>query len=163
MTTKRKRKWTNEQLVLAVKNNQSIHGVLRELGLKTCGGSHALVKLRIKELGLDTSHMTGRGWCKGNKHRDHVTKNVEYPLEEILVENSTYQSTGNLKRRLLRAGLLQNNCYVCGCDPIWNNKPLTLQLDHIDGNRCNHRLGNLRLLCPNCHSQTDTFCSKRAG
>ena len=54
-------------------------------------------------------------------------------------------------------------CFECGQLPIWNNKPLTLQLDHIDGDSDNSLPSNIRLLCPHCHSQTDTFGSKGKG
>lgn len=54
-------------------------------------------------------------------------------------------------------------CSECGLGPNWNNKPLTLQVDHIDGDNQNNDLDNLRLLCPNCHSQTETFAGKNIG
>ena len=53
-----------------------------------------------------------------------------------------------------------NKCLHCGIGPEWNGKPITLQLDHIDGNNDDHRLENLRILCPNCHTQTDTWCAR---
>ena len=64
-----------------------------------------------------------------------------------------------LKKRLLRAGLLTNACAVCGINQ-WQGRPLVLELDHINGVSDDHRLENLRLLCPNCHSQTDTYCGR---
>jgi hypothetical protein len=51
-------------------------------------------------------------------------------------------------------------CEDCGCGSTWNNKPITLQLDHIDGNSDNNSLDNIRWLCPNCHTQTDTWCAR---
>ena len=80
-------------------------------------------------------------------------------LNEILVGNHPQFQTYKLKNRLLKAGLIKNICSICGIES-WNNKPLKLELDHIDGNRINHEYSNLRLLCPNCHSQTDTYRSK---
>ena len=65
----------------------------------------------------------------------------------------------SLKKRILRAGLLKNECYICGLKE-WLNKPIVLQLDHINGNNKDNRIENLRLLCPNCHSQTSTWCGK---
>lgn len=58
--------------------------------------------------------------------------------------------------------LLEQNgkCVICSIDPVWNGKELKFQLDHINGDRENNERNNLRLICPNCHSQTDTFCSK---
>lgn len=159
----RKRKWTDEKLIDAVKNETSIYGVLRKLDLKLCGGSHATVKLRIRQLELDTSHFTGSGWCRGKKHEEYTRRFIQIPLEKILIKESTYQSTHNLKNRLLRERLLKHKCYLCNCGPIWENKFLSLQLDHIDGDRCNNLLTNLRLLCPNCHSQTSTFCKRESA
>jgi hypothetical protein len=155
----RKRTWTDGQLIAAVKSETSYYGVLRAIGLKLCGGSHAQVKLRVKQLGLSTEHFTGQGWCVGDKHQEHV-KRITIPLDEILVRDSTYTNTHALKKRLLKCGRLENKCYDCGRPPEWNGKPLSLQLDHIDGERCNNLMENLRLLCPNCHSQTPTFAGK---
>ncbi len=70
------------------------------------------------------------------------------------------RSSTNLKNRLLAEGLLENKCYECGQLPWWNNKPLTLQLDHVDGNKRNSKLENLRILCPHCHTQTPTWGRK---
>ena len=66
-----------------------------------------------------------------------------------------------LKKRLLQNSLLKEECYICKLPPIWNGQVLKLQIDHINGIRFDHRLENLRLLCPNCHSQTSTFAGKR--
>ena len=82
-------------------------------------------------------------------------------LEAILVENSSYGHGQNLKRRLLKAGLLEDKCYNIECSlksPFWLGKRIVFQLEHINGNRRDNRIENLELLCPNCHSQTETFC-----
>lgn len=69
---------------------------------------------------------------------------------------------GELRRRQVieRDGI---NCNICGLEPVWSGKPLQHQVDHIDGNNKNHDLSNLRLLCPNCHTQTDTYGPKNVG
>lgn len=87
---------------------------------------------------------------------------TETPIEQFLVEGASC-SRGNLRRRLIKEGFLQEACYAPGCTTtaIWNNKPLTLQLEHKNGVWNDNRLENLELLCPNCHSQTDTWCSKK--
>lgn len=83
-----------------------------------------------------------------------------YTNEQILVENSTYDTT-DLKRRLLKEEILANVCKLCGQLPEHNGLPLVLQLDHINGTHNDHRIENLRILCPNCHTQTDTWGRKR--
>lgn len=67
---------------------------------------------------------------------------------------------GSLKRLLIKEDVIQNKCFCCGIDPIWNNKPLVFVLDHINGVNNDNRLENLRLLCPNCNSQTETFSGR---
>jgi len=85
--------------------------------------------------------------------------NKKIELQDILNgDHPTYQ-TLKLKTRLLKEKILEDKCSMCGIDE-WQGKAISLQLDHIDGNNHNHRLQNLRLVCPNCHSQTDTYCGK---
>ena len=82
------------------------------------------------------------------------------PLKDILVENSTYQSS-KLKKRLIEEGIKKEHCEICGQGNTWNDKLLVLQLDHINGIHTDNRLENLRIVCPNCHTQTDTFCTRK--
>ncbi len=84
---------------------------------------------------------------------------VKFDLDKILSGDHPQFQTYKLKNRLLKEGIFIHKCAICGIDS-WNNKQLNLELDHIDGNRINHALTNLRLLCPNCHAQTDTYRSK---
>lgn len=79
-----------------------------------------------------------------------------------MVKNSSYTNISKLKDRILKAGLLKYECECCGNKGKWNDKSLVLQLDHIDGDHFNHSIENLRFLCPNCHSQTDTYSGKNA-
>ncbi len=81
------------------------------------------------------------------------------PLNEVLIENSDFCRT-HLKRKLFQAGLIRNECYICKQLPIWNGLPLVLQLDHINGISNDNRIENLRILCPHCHSQTQTFAGR---
>jgi 5-methylcytosine-specific restriction endonuclease McrA len=120
------------------------------LGLQTKGGSSTdTLKRRIKELNCDISHF-------GVKP---IPNQAKYSLDEILIENSTYANISSLKRRLIKEGVLEYKCSCCGIND-WLGKPITLQLDHINGKNNDHRLENLRFLCPNCHSQTETYAGK---
>jgi hypothetical protein len=123
------------------------------LGLKEAGGNYAILKKRILDMGLDTSHMTGQGHLK-NKSHTYTQKPIEY----YLTENSHHQSY-KLKNRLLLEGLKEHKCECCGITE-WNGKPAPIELDHINGKRYDNRLKNLRILCPNCHAQTDTYRGK---
>ena len=157
-TGDRPRTWSDDDLRMAVADATSVAGVIRLLGLKVGGSVYLMIKERMTALRLDTSHFTGQGWSRGMK----VTCNPGRPLDEILVANSTYRSTAALRRRLLKEGLLEPRCARCGIVE-WNGEAAPLQLDHINGDRRDHRLENLRLLCPNCHAQTDTWCGKNKG
>lgn len=86
--------------------------------------------------------------------------NLNKKTEDILVEKSSYTNTNNLKQRLFRENILEEKCVLCGNNGTWMGKKLSLQLDHINGIHDDNRLENLRILCPNCHAQTDTFCGK---
>ena len=97
-----------------------------------------------------------KSWNAGKKTGTNPYYENKFPLDKVMVENSTY-ATGNIKRRLIQNGMLQNKCQICGIDPIWNGKPMTLVLDHINGINNDHRMENLRLVCNNCDSQLITF------
>ena len=153
-----RRSWTDDDLRKAVAEARSVAGVIRALNLKVGGSVYPVIQRRIRELEFDTSHFTGQGWSKGKS----VTRWPGRPLHEVLVENSTYRSTRDLKNRLIKEGLITPECSMCGLTD-WLGATLTLQLDHINGRRSDNRLDNLRLLCPNCHSQTDTWCGRNIG
>ena len=126
-----------EKLKSAVAESKSIAGVCRILDLRCVGGNYKTIKHHIVRLGLDVSHHTGQGWNKDN----YITP------------------TANHHKQTIKAHLLREHgyrCWNCGLSE-WMEKPITLELDHIDGVNSNNELSNLRILCANCHSQTPTF------
>jgi hypothetical protein len=147
-------KWTVEQLKEAVKTSTTYTDVFKKIGYDQIGcGTRKLVVSYVEELNLDTSHI--KLWSSLK-----YAPSPRYKLEELLSENSPYRGGGrNLKMRLFSAKLLENKCKFCGIKN-WRNEPITLQLDHINGNNKDNRLENLRILCPNCHSQTDTYTGR---
>lgn len=152
-----KRKWTDEQFIEIVAANYSIAGVIKALGLVPAGGNYTTVNNKIKELNLDTSHFTGRGWNIGLKFKPKKAK----PLSEILVEDSNYQSF-KLAQRLLKEGIEEHKCER-GKRTEWEEVLIPLELHHINGTRTDNRLSNLQLLCPNCHALTDNYRGKNIG
>jgi len=138
----------------AVKNNTTIADILRDLGLVPKGGNYRTVHKLVKKYEINTSHLIGKSHLKGKKRILPKT-----PLDKILVENCEF-SRRDMKRRLIKEKLLEEICQICNSKPIWKGKNLTLILDHINGINNDNRIENLRLICPNCNSQLDTFCGR---
>lgn len=126
------------------------HLELKLYGASKAGRTNALQE-RVEAEGIDIKHWTGR----------HVKKPWISAIKpkKTPFENLTQQG---LRLRVLREKLLEYKCASCGCQSEWNGIPLTLHLDHVDGNRKNHLFSNLRFLCPNCHQQTKTWGNKRS-
>ena len=148
---RRPRAYTPDQLKDAVAVSKSIRQTLLALGIRGEGGNYKTVRRDIETLGIDTTHFTGSGWRIG------VTQPITppRPLGEVLVKDSTC-STSYVRKRLLRESLIEQRCQLCGISE-WMGKSLTIELDHINGVHNDNRLENLRMLCPNCHSQTRTY------
>ncbi len=126
--------------------------ILRKLELVTNGSaSRTVLKRRILELNIDINHF--------DPYKNSVLGLPKISLEKILVENSSYYNNSSLKKRLLKDRIITYKCSICNLHE-WLDAPISLQLDHINGVNTDNRIGNLRLLCPNCHSQTITFAGK---
>lgn len=123
---------------------------------KVCNGP------RIKKIrGIDYDPNWGfeagirTAWNKGKP----TGRQPKTPDKEAFVENSKV-SRGNIKNRIIYDNMLDYKCSECNVTNIWNGKELNLHLDHINGIHNDHRLENLRFLCPNCHSQTHTYAGR---
>jgi len=144
----------DEEFTILIKNSKNYSDAMRYFDTLSANSNFNTLKQRIKELNIDTSHF-------GNCYDEAVkyAKNKMQTLESVMTENSTY-GRNHLKRRLLEEGLLKNECSICGLDEEWNGKHIVMILDHINGISNDNRLENLRMVCPNCNSQLDTFGSR---
>lgn len=131
------RKYTDEQFIEAVKNNFTIRGALKSLGLAPAGGSYKLFKRRVKSLSIDMSHFTGQAHLKGKPREFSIPNKI--PLTEILIINSNYSCSSGLRKRLIKEKYLENKCSECEINE-WRGVKLSLHLDHIDGNNTNNQI-----------------------
>ena len=144
--------YTEQELRESVKTSTSIRQVLSKLNIVAAGGNYQTTNRRIKKLNIDTSHFTGQAWNKGQ------TIGPKRDIKEYL-SNEFPILSHKLKNRLIKEGLKEHKCECCGITE-WNGKPAPIELDHINGNHHDNRLENLRILCPNCHAQTNTYRGK---
>lgn len=143
------KKLSDTEFTKLINESTSYNNFLKKIGMSHGRSSYDLIKERCEQLKIDTSHF-----------KTSHTSVSKIPLDDILIENSTYTNNSRLATRLVNEKKLEYKCAICGNDGMWNNKPLSLQLDHINGNHKDNRIENLRFLCPNCHTQTDTYGSK---
>ena len=143
-------KFSKEEIQQVINNSTTYKEVLERLGYNNVAGSaYRTLKNHIIELELDVSNLT-------HKATNPFTPNTD---EQVFCEHSQVTQSC-LRNRVLKKNLIPYVCAICGQPPEWNGKPLTLTLDHKDGNRTNNRLENLQFVCPNCDHQQSTFCSK---
>jgi len=146
-----KRIWSDEGLRDVVQHSSCIADVIRQLGFKSLGRNYDTIKSAIKRLGIDISHF----------NKKLVTaRSITYRTEESVFVHGEIVKKHLLKRFLMK--YVPYKCFECGVESIYNDKLIVLQLHHIDGNKLNNLRTNLRFLCPNCHSQTDTFCGRNS-
>lgn len=153
-----------------MKLNHIFNGLPREEGIKIMKESNNIADflLKINERKGGSGYIRFYDYC--SKYEIDYKEHFKYEMikqinhkkktEDILVENSTFLYANKLKLRLFREKILENRCVICGNNGEWNGKKLVLHLDHINGKHNDNRLENLRILCPNCHAQTETYCGK---
>ena len=151
MKDKKIKDLTPETIKLLVETSKSIGDICKKLGYAITGYNCNRIKEIIANEGLEMKPVDK---C--------LCGNSRIPLNEILVDNSKYNNNYRLKIRLIKENMLEYKCSGKNCVNIgiWLGKPLSLQLDHINGINNDNRIENLRFLCPNCHSQTETYSGK---
>ena len=147
----------HDVLAPIVAQNKCYADVLRCLGAwygdRTGGGAYRQLKRMISQYELSTSHFDNIGRRANAQHKKKLVR------DSVFCRNS--QVTGSTLRRYFRKEPIPYICEVCPVTNSWNGKPLTLHVDHNNGVSNDNRIKNLRWLCPNCHSQTETYAGKK--
>ena len=138
-----------------VQESSSIHELQTKLGYSINSGKidNTIMKYCI-EHNISLNHLI-------NSENHASSAREKRTVENIFCEHST-ATQATLRRWYTKGEYTEYKCAICGQEPIWNGKPLTMTLDHINGNNTDDRLENLRWVCPNCDRQLDTFGSKNA-
>ena len=145
----------SDELKDVVKHSDTLRKILEYFDIPAKGGNYKTLKTRLLKEKIDFSHIP----LGNNSNLGKKFKKEKIPLEQLLIENSNH-SRGTLKKRLIEDNLIEYKCSECGLIDEWNDKPIVLQLEHKNGVYNDNRLENLCFLCPNCHSQTNTFAGK---
>jgi Zn finger protein HypA/HybF involved in hydrogenase expression len=154
-TMPRQARYTDSQIIEAVKSSISVMEVMRKLGIVFAGGSHSHISKRISKMQLDTTHFKGQRVNSGRVFGPKKSSEQIFVFDEL----AERRTPGHILTRNMLATGTEYKC-ECGCDGTWRGSKITLHVDHIDGNWKNNTKDNLRFMCPNCHSQTETFGSK---
>lgn len=142
---------TDEEIILITQKSGTM-----ALAAKRCGMTYTTFIRKAKKLGIYKPNQSGKGMKE-----DYIRKNTIL-LEDILAGKYPQYQTYKLKIRLIKEGIFEDKCQLCGWNKKLKGSEFTpCELDHIDGNPENHKLENLRILCPNCHSLTKTYRFRR--
>jgi hypothetical protein len=145
-------KLSKSDILDLIESCDSIREILIKIGYKSTG-THLYDRFndRLRLFNIDKPKYN---------NLNRKTNFQKYTIDEILVENSQYKSNRSLKYKLVNLKLKEYKCVKCGNVGDWMGSGLTLQLEHINGKNNDNRLENLCFLCPNCHSQTKTYCGR---
>lgn len=136
---------SDEQIIEAASVSITASSAAATLGIR-----YTTYKKHATRLGVFKTNPAGKGISKP------ITDERKIPIDKILNGEHPEYQTNKLRKRLIKEGIKEDKCESCGVSE-WQGQKLNLELDHIDGNKYNHVLSNLRIICPNCHSLTSTF------
>ena len=151
--------WSKERVEKAVAAANCWFDCLDKLGIPKVGGNYRTLRRKIEEFGFETTHFDYRlaKTRNGGRYKHQIANRSD---EEIFKYGARIK-TMNLKKEYIHRVLQDDaHCEICGIRN-WNGRELIFQIHHLDGNHLNHTVGNLQLLCPNCHSQTDNFSNRK--
>lgn len=135
----------DKDFLAIVENEKSVADCLVKLGVTPRSANYRNFYSRCRDLGVTPPK------AKNGAHHKKAS-------DIFIKSDRVYRRT--VKSRILKEGLKEYRCEICGQKPIWNNKPLILTLDHINGDPTDNRLENLRFICPNCDRQLPTYCAR---
>ena len=151
-------KLTKQEFHSICQQHTSLAQIIRSFGLEAEAGNYNTLKRRIREDGVNISHI--QMGLNSNRGRRFVRK---YTRENIVdaINSGVIKDNSTIRKMVRKWDLIPSEkCAICNEKPLWNGKPLTFVLDHINGKHSDHRLDNLRFICPNCNSQTPTFSGR---
>jgi 5-methylcytosine-specific restriction endonuclease McrA len=152
-----------EKIQEAVAGAKSYHAVSAALGSRRNINRDEAKDLEqyCNHLGIDCSHIQWKSKKNGGRARIDQNLLPEDVIAEFFSDSPEKKVSRATLLRLIRDhNLLPKQCSECGISAKWNGIPLTLHVDHINGVNTDNRLENLRYLCPNCHTQTDTYAGR---
>ncbi|MGW7076547.1 HNH endonuclease signature motif containing protein [Streptomyces sp. NPDC054866] len=146
-----------EELRDLIRNSTSYADVMRGLDMELSDTNHRRIRRAAARLGLDTSHFKRRAW--GQPERP-APPPIAHRVLIVLPDHAGRTNRSQLHRALTEIGV-PYRCVPCGSTGEWLGEPITLQIDHVNGDWRDNRRENLRYLCPNCHALTETWCRNR--
>lgn len=152
-----KRGYTKEEFIKAWEQSVTRAEVLVTLKIWGYGGNYETLNRTARILNLSDEHFQLKSVQTENARKTMVKRTI--PLGKILVENSFYNNTSALRKRLIAEGLKEEKCEICSLSE-WMGGKIPLDLDHVNGIKHDNRIENLRVICKNCHGQTPTYGSK---